>query len=278
MYNKASANMLVMKTSGALFIILLTVLTACTWGKPGKSSKPAITTDTLTYQYKTFKQRAANCGTKPDSDCTVINIKYPAFAAQPDLNDTVRHRVASLFGVYQKTDTSLTQFATHFMKAYQQDMVNRNSGINYTVQTTANIVRQDSSLITLQFKGYSFQGGAHGSSITTFINWNTKAHQEVKLKDILIDNYQHALDSVGEKIFRAQEKLSATEPLKTNYFFKDDKFSLNENYLITPVGIRFIYNQYEIKPYAAGQTELIIPYSQIQPLLRANTVVSQYHK
>jgi hypothetical protein len=72
MYNKASANMLVMKTSGALFIILLTVLTACTWDKPGKSSKPAITTDTLTYQYKTFKQRAADCGTKPDSDCTVI--------------------------------------------------------------------------------------------------------------------------------------------------------------------------------------------------------------
>lgn len=266
-----------MKSAGVLLMILMLGISACNWDKPGKHH-PDITTDTLTYQYKIFKQRADDCGTKPDSGCTVVQIKYPVFNGQAALNDTVRHRAVALFGVYQKTDTSFKKFANRFMQAYKQEMANRNFQMNYILQTGAHILRQDSSLVTLQISGYTFQGGAHGSSLTTFINWDVKAHRYITLKDILIDNYQHPLDSVGEKIFRKQENISATETLKTNYFFKGDKFALNNNYLITPMGIKFLYNQYEIKPYAAGQTDLLIPYSQIQPLLRPNSVISQYHK
>ena len=55
-------------------------------------------------------------------------------------------------------------------------------------------------------------------------------------------------------------------------------FALNDNFLVTPVGIRFLYNEYEIKSYAEGQTELLIPYNKIKSLLRPQSVVSQYLK
>jgi hypothetical protein len=42
--------------------------------------------------------------------------------------------------------------------------------------------------------------------------------------------------------------------------------------------LRFLYNQYEIKPYPAAETNILIPYSQIAPLLRPNTVITQYSK
>jgi len=266
-----------MKYCFFLLVTLVTLAAACSWDKSPKH-KPDIVTDTLLYQYRTFKQRAKDCGTKPDSGCTVIQIKYPVFHSASALNDTVRHRAAGLFDVYQKSDTSFKQFAAHFMKAYKQEMVNRNTKMIYTLQTTASVVRQDSSLVAMLFLGYSFQGGAHGSSLTMFMNWDTKAGKVIKLNDILTDGYQHPLDSIGEKIFRTQEKISDTEPLKNNYFFAKDKFALNDNFLITPTGLRFVYNEYEIKPYAAGKTELFIPYTQIQLLLRANSVVSQYHQ
>jgi hypothetical protein len=266
-----------MKYCFFLLLGLFTITASCSWDRP-RNDKPDIFKDTLLYQYKTFKQRAADCGTKPDSGCTVVQFKYPVFAGQPAFNDTVRHRTAALFGVYKKADTSFKQFADRFMKAYQQEMVNRNYKVIYTLQTTTTVLRQDSALVTLQISGYSFQGGAHGSSLTTFINWNPKTQQYIKLSNILIDNYQPALDSVAEKIFRKQENLGDTEPLKTNYFFAKDKFSLNDNFAITPIGLRFIYNEYEIKPYAAGKTELFIPYAEIKTLLRPHTVVSQYHQ
>jgi hypothetical protein len=260
-----------------LLICLVTLVAACSWGNSPKS-KPAITKDTLLYQYKTFKQRASDCGTKPDSGCTVVQFKYPVFKGDAALNDTIRHRAAALFDVYKATDTSFKQFANRFMKAYQQENAGLNKKWLYTLQTSVVVARQDSAMITLQFSGYSFRGGAHGSSLITFTNWDTKAHKDIQLKDILVDNYQPKLDSMGERIFRAEEKISDTEPLKTNYFFAKDKFALNNNFMITPMGLRFIYNEYEIKPYAAGKTELFIPYAQIESLLRPATVVSQFHK
>ncbi|QKJ29698.1 DUF3298 domain-containing protein [Mucilaginibacter mali] len=259
-----------------LMVGLLTVAASCSWNSGGKSVAD-IAKDTLRYQYKTFKQRAADCGTKPDSGCTVVMFKYPVFPADIALSDTVRHRTATLFGVYKKADTGFRQFADRFMKAYQQDMVNRNTKMIYTLQAQTTIVRQDSALVALQLSGYSFQGGAHGSSLTVFLNWNSKAHKQLRLNDLLIDNYKQPLDSIGEKIFRKQENLSDAEPLKNNYFFAKDKFSLNDNFLVTPTGLRFVYNEYEIKPYAAGKTELFIPYAQIKTLLRVNTVITQYH-
>ncbi|MEB0249576.1 RsiV family protein, partial [Mucilaginibacter sp. 5B2] len=64
-----------------------------------------------------------------------------------------------------------------------------------------------------------------------------------------------------------------------DYFFDKNIFKLNENYSITPIALRFMYNQYEIKPYASGQTELLIPYSEISKLMRPQSVASQYlHK
>jgi hypothetical protein len=266
-----------MKITAIAIVALAALASACSWDNPGRG-KPAITTDTLSYQYKTLKQRADDCGTKPDSSCTVIQIKYPLFTNQPALNDSIRHHAIGLFGVYQQADTNFRQFATRFMNAYKQEMTNRNYKMNYILQTAATVARQDSSLLTIQLAGYTFQGGAHGSSLTTYINWNTKSQKHINLDDIFIPDYRHALDSIGEGIFRKEENLQPTEPLKTNYFFKGDKFSLNNNFLITPMGLRFLYNQYEIKPYAAGQTTLFIPYTQIQTLLRPNTVVSQYHK
>lgn len=146
----------------------------------------------------------------------------------------------------------------------------------YNLNIDLSVLRQDSSLTTLLLKGYSYLGGAHGGSLISFINWNTKANKKIALSDIFMDGYQEKLRQVAEQIFRKDEKLSDTASLANDYFFKDSKFALNNNFCITPIGIRFLYNEYEIKPYSAGTTSLFIPYEQIESLLRPNTVVSQY--
>jgi hypothetical protein len=45
------------------------------------------------------------------------------------------------------------------------------------------------------------------------------------------------LTKIAEQIFRKNEKLTDTSSLARDYFFKDNKFALNENYSITPAGI-----------------------------------------
>lgn len=260
-----------------LFLMLITGLSSCMWGEH-RNQKPDINTDTLTYAYHTIKQRAADCGTKPDSSCTIVKVKYPVFNNQLVLNDTITHKLVNLFAV-NKADNDLPQYIKHFLAGYDDfKKHDARSAMVFISDSHAKIIRQDSSLTTLEVSGYSFQGGAHGSSITIFINWNTKSEKNITLADILVNGYEGSLNQVAESIFRKEEKLTANASLAHDYFFKDNKFALNKNFLITPLGIRFLYNQYEIKPYAAGQTDVFIPYTQIKSLLRPNTVVTQYLK
>ena len=266
-----------MKTRYFLLCGILAALSSCNWGERN-TTKPDINRDTLAYTYKTIKERAGNCGNKPDTGCTVAKIAYPVFSGQTTLNDSIASSLLNLFDS-DKHPVNLQQYAKDFIASYntaknQDDRPD----LFYTLDSHATVLRQDSSLTTLEISGYNFQGGAHGSSITTFINWNTKANKNITLADVLSPGYQDKLTTVADTIFRKHEKLSTTASLANDYFFKDNKFALNDNFLITPLGIKFLYNQYEIKPYAAGQTDLFIPYAKIKLLLKPNTVITQYLK
>ncbi|WP_426667715.1 DUF3298 domain-containing protein [Mucilaginibacter sp. McL0603] len=256
-----------MHRKSVILLVIACTLVACNWGARD-TEKPAITTDTLKYTYKIIERKSADCSNKKDSGCIVAKIKYPVFIGQKLLNDTISHQLLTQFGIADKPDNSLEQLADDFLK----------SGRDFRLNTNTEVIRQDSSILVMELSGYRFLGGARGYALTSFINWNTKAGKKIELKDIFIDGYAKNLNSVAERIFRKQEKLSDSAALKPNYLFPEGKFTLNNNFLITPIGIRFLYNQYEIKPYPAGETNILIPYSQIESLLRPNTVVTQYHK
>ena len=252
-------------------------LSACEWGSTPKKEQHDIFKDTLAYSYHTVQERAADCGDKPDSACTVVNIKYPEFKGKTSLNDTIKSKILNLFTVNNKTDTSLQAMGQSFLKAYTDfKKTSPASEMYYTMDSYVKVIQQDSALISLEYGGYTFQGGAHGSSFTGFINWNPKANKEITLDDILTGSNYGQLTTAAESIFRKNEKLTDTSSLARDYFFKDNKFALNSNYSITPLGLRFIYNQYEIKPYAAGQTVLFIPYASIKTLLQPKSVAAQY--
>jgi hypothetical protein len=264
-----------MKKHLILLFAVLPWLASCQWGVP-HSTKPAVTKDTLVYTYKKIEERAPDCGNKPDTACSSAKITYPVFKEQNLLNTAVTDSLA--FSLDKKPDGDLGQQAKDFIQAYMNDKKHKaNPDLVYTLESNASVIRQDSSLVTVQIDRYIETGQTHGSSHTSFLNWNSKANREIQLDSIFIPGYKGPLTSVAEKIFRSEEKLGPTSSLK-NYSFKDGKFALNNNFLITPVGIRFLYNEGEIKPYADGQTELLIPYAQIKSLLRPGTVVNQYSK
>ncbi|WP_158828554.1 DUF3298 and DUF4163 domain-containing protein [Mucilaginibacter lacusdianchii] len=235
-----------------------------------------IYTDTLTYQYLEVKSRADDCGSKPDSGCTVAHFRYPKFDNQPLLNDTLVTGVAMLIDP-AKGAAGLQRLSWYFLADYDNFKQSHPDWKGkFELDTKASIIRQDSSLIAVEFNGYEFAGGAHGTSAIRYLNWNTQSRKKIQLKDILKPGYETQLTTTAEKIFRKQENLSATASLSRDYFFKDGKFSLNNNFLITPVGLKFLYNQGEIKPNAAGQTTVEIPYDQIKSIIQPETVLARY--
>lgn len=258
-------------------LLVVAVFCLCSCHRSAPKGQSAQANDTLLYTYKVVKQRAPDCGDKADTSCTVAKVTYPFFPEQKILNDTVVGRLLGAYYTGDKPDTSLQQQVQKFIQFYNYDTT-RNAdhpNVFYTLESSATVVRQDSSLVTLQIDRYTYDGGAHGSDYTCFINWDIKAAKTIRLGDVLSPGNEEKLRIIAEKIFRKQEKLSDTGPF-TSYSFTGSKFALNNNFLITPIGISFLYNEYEIKPYSEGQTTLLIPYSQIKSLLRPGTVISQY--
>lgn len=259
-----------------VILLIAAVCSSCMWGKNSKH-EPDIVKDTLAYKYTEFKERAPDCGNKADTGCTVIKYTYPVFTSAKSLNDSVKTHLLNLFQIGEKPDTSLKALSKTLIGQYMDERKDR-PDVFYTVDVKAKVVRQDSSLTLVEISGYGYTGGAHGGFYKGFINWNTKTGKMTRLDDVIDSKNLPQLTAVAEKIFRKNENLSDTTSLANNYFFKNDKFGLANEYAINPSGILFFYNEYEIKPYAAGTTELLIPYNQIKSLLRPHTVVSQYAK
>src|SRR5438067_10996359 len=95
-----------MKTISTLcFILVGFAFASCQWSVKSKADKETVP-DTLAYTYKTIYERAADCGTKSDSACTVVKIKYAVFNGQKKLNDSVMRKLTSLFAIDGKPDSS----------------------------------------------------------------------------------------------------------------------------------------------------------------------------
>ncbi|WP_345947565.1 DUF3298 domain-containing protein [Mucilaginibacter sp. PAMB04274] len=260
------------------YLLLLSIICNCLASciSSPKIDKPDVYTDTLTYQFKAVNAKADDCAGKPDSTCTYVKFKYPAFDNQPLLNDTVVTGLAMLMD-RQKGIAGLQRLTWQFLQDYKDfRKQNPTSPMHFELDCKVNIIRQDSSLVTMEYNGYQFTGGAHGGTVIRYLNWDVKGKKKILMSDIFTPGYEAELTKTAEKIFRKQENLTPGKSLKDDYFFKDGKFSLNQNFLITPIGIKFLYNQYEIKPYAAGQTSLEVPYSKIKTLLQPRTVVARY--
>ncbi|OCX51496.1 hypothetical protein BEL04_15845 [Mucilaginibacter sp. PPCGB 2223] len=266
-----------MKIKSLISVLLCAMIfSACFHPNPPKIV-PNITADTLHYTYHVIKERAEDCGNKPDSGCSVAMIKYPVFNNQDVLNDSVTQKILTLFDAHP--DKDLQTRAKRFIGEYVAfKKTKKHSLLPFSLNLYGQVVRQDSSLLTLETGGSTFSGNAHPIEQTIFTNWNTAAQKQIDLDDIFIRGYLSKLTKIADSIFRKNENLKDTSSLARDYFFKGNKFSLNNNFLITPLGIRFLYNEYEIKPYAAGTTNLFIPYITIKTLLKPHTVVSQYIK
>jgi len=234
--------------------------------------------DTLVYKYHITKERSPDCGARPDSECTVAKVVYPFFNNQPLLNSSIQRKLATAFNFGDKRISTVKELVHGVIRAYLADTELIKDKGSYSLDASLKVARQDSYLLAFKIDGHTYSGGAHGLDKAAFLNWDIKKQRELTLNDILVNGYRQQLTRIGEKIFRKDEKLNANAPLTDNYFFKNGKFSLNDNFMITPTGLQFLYNEYEIKSFAQGQTGLFIPYAQIKSLLRPNTVVSQYLK
>jgi hypothetical protein len=122
-------------------------------------------------------------------------------------------------------------------------------------------------LLTLGSRYYSYAGGAHGNYGTTYTTIDLSSIKKLVVGDILTPDGITNLNGLLEKYFRKQYKLEANESLSEGGLF-EDTIGATDNFYITGKGIGFSYAPYEIGPYALGEINLFVPFTELSAYLQ----------
>jgi hypothetical protein len=131
--------------------------------------------------------------------------------------------------------------------------------------------------ISIIYAEYSFLGGAHPNNFVMYSNFSLSSGEQLKLSDILIDDYLPELTKIAEEEFRTLKKLDKNKSLnEAGFWFENESFIINNNFAIDNKNLTFYFNNYEITAYAFGPTKLEIPLSKINHLISDKGVLTKF--
>jgi Protein of unknown function (DUF3298) len=132
---------------------------------------------------------------------------------------------------------------------------------------------QEANLVSLEMAVGVSAGGAHPNSTVLLKTHRLDTGKPMQLTDFFEPGFETQLRKLGEAAFREARQLPTGKPLSEAEFqFAGDRFALNDNWALVPLGIRFHFDTYEVAPFVLGPTDYTIPYSQLRPLLKTEWI------
>jgi hypothetical protein len=133
-----------------------------------------------------------------------------------------------------------------------------NTGISYQAQSTLCIFQS--------VDGY--YGGAHPTGATRYRVFSLPDANEITdWRKLFTDTA--AVLKMAEEIFRNEKGLSPKVSLEeAGYWFNNNRFHLTDNFGLDTDGLFFMFNPYEVAPYAEGPIYISIPFQKIKKYLR----------
>ena len=238
--------------------------------KTGGTQQPTLlATDSVTYVL-------------PDSMCSCRII-----ADMPQGNDSLAMAIRSLVN----SQLSLISLDNEGSHPYAGDMTDAQAMVDYyghlcadtmramraqipeiscSYQAEARLLADCEHYATYRFSSYVYLGGAHGSAVDYAVNI---AKPSGRVLTQTVDTTQitplQPLLAAGVRAYLADQGQQVTDSEVRDLLFIDHgviPLPTHAPYL-TEGGLRFVYQQYEIGPYAMGMVSFTVPYDKIKPYM-----------
>ena len=118
----------------------------------------------------------------------------------------------------------------------------------------------EGSVLSYQSTISCYLGGAHGSYVVNYYNFDIESGKLLSINDIVPpDKQKETLKAMAQQLCKDWEaKDLADLQEKTGITMLGDLY-LTNNFLLKGDSIEFLFNQYEIAPYAAGLIGVTVP-------------------
>lgn len=177
----------------------------------------------------------------------------------------------------QTIENSKKSFFKEYLETNQDQDEEYLYAANWVNESNANIIFNDNYFATIAFSNYMYLGGAHGMFGEAYLVIDTKNGKELKLNDIFD---KQSLATLEKKMIKKAYAYTGFEnPVSLqDAGYLVDKIEVTDNFSITAKGITFVYQPYEIAPYAAGMPAFLFTWEELKDLIKADSPVKSLIK
>ncbi len=212
-----------------------------------------------------------------------IDAEYPQLtgAVNPNFekfNQTVRSLVIKKVGDFKKdmAQPEAGEAPTESTGESPTESMGSDIGTGYTVA----LAKDD--LISIQFDVSSYEAGAaHPNSYSEVVNFDLKNGKSLKLADLFRpgSKYLQTIAAYCIAELKKQAKKQGAESMLDDDWIQRGAGPDNENYsswTITRTGLGITFDSYQVAPYAAGPQHVLVPYSALKEMIKADGPVGQF--
>ena len=168
---------------------------------------------------------------------------------------------------------SREQFVARYQTAFEEDKKEVKEtpsfGISHSMWT--DFIAQKEKLATFAISFYDYEGGAHGIEGNRYFTIDLTTRHILTLNDLFNEKDLPKVKTLLWEQYNNSNK--EYEPV-----IGADSFNLSNNIYLDSKGVHFIYDVYEIAPYAAGEKDLLLYFGQLEELFRPEFKRNNYVK
>lgn len=250
------------------FALSILALAACQSG----SKAPADTATALKSELKKYEKKI--CVTA--DTCYSLTASYPVLSGgNAEITDRITQAVqatyrglADLNGAHASLpfetmlDSVSAAMGSSFLK-FRQDEPS-SASVAWTMNMNGNVPVINNKIMTVRVDEDSYTGGAHPNASTSIITYDLKTGNPLGIGDLLSN--PDAVLPLLEKAYLADKGKPEGNLGELLFPEMNGKLPLPKNTAVDPNGIRFVYNSYEVAPYAVGPADLLLTWEQLGDL------------
>lgn len=160
-------------------------------------------------------------------------------------------------------DTAVQRYITMLKREFKQD----DSPTCYDhITGVAEYGRE--GIINYTFTEDYYGGGAHPTQGVTIKRFNAYTGTQLGVWDIFVDSCSNSIkDMLTDKLMQQQKVNTIEELQELGYLDMMDMF-ITDNFWLRKDSVTFFFNEYDIAPYACGQTIISLSYDELKGMMK----------
>lgn len=196
-----------------------------------------------------------------------MNVLLPEFSSE-ELNQAIR-QFFGCKGLDSSMDDCIQSELDVFFDQYRE-LANipgeKGASFQWLSSRQVFVVFRQDAIVGMRSVKYVFTGGAHGMQHISFGFFDVENAVQLSLKDVFHEEGLALLEGELTRKLKEDIGIDVDERLTDAGFFVD-AVAPNDNFFITPSGIGFHYNSYELAPYAMGHTTIWLDFVSLKQML-----------